>query len=237
MYLSVGALLTCVSFTFAQYVMDTTVMQECLAKELGDVSIAKQLTDLLVEDVFTWKMPAPIAISEIKTIIAYAFGNRILLNGNREPGPVNEALADLIVRLYSETGAHVYAQWEIAEAIGNRIAPEHIIAIYPTVDERANVVYLSTTGVAQAVIKQVHGDAKSLGKVAVIGFNDHVRRCVEESRTAGMDAYMPEGYVMPSEYDQQSGQPWTRTRLIYLEHEIVGRITKRKAKLIEEANK
>ena len=113
---------------------------------------------------------------------------------------------------------------EIAEAVGSRIPKELLTSINPILDEKGNVVYLSTVGVAQKVMELIKVNSDFLGKVAIIGFHDHVRRCVETSRNVGMDAYLPEGCKMPTIYDEFSGQPWTRNRLIYLEHELRIRI-------------
>jgi hypothetical protein len=208
-----------------------TAIEEHLANELGDATIAKGLAAMLVEKILTWKAPT-IAPAQITSIVAYAFGNQILPNGNRLPGPMNESLADLVVQLHQETNAAVYAQWEIAQAIGERIPSEKLIVINPTLDALANVVYLSTAGVAAAVIKHV-GETQKLGKVAVIAFHDHLYRCVQVSCAAGMDAYAPEGYQMPTQYDAHSGQPWTRNRLIYLVNDIKARINNYLEKLVE----
>ena len=200
-----------------------TAVEKYLADELDDSIVAKKLAAILVENILAWKTPT-LATEQITTIIAYAFGNRILPNGNRLPGPMNEALADLAVQLHKQTNAPVYAQWEIAEAIGDRIAAEKLIVINPLLDAQANIVYLSTAGVASAIIKN-NGNPQKLGKVAVIAFNDHLYRCIQISRNAGMDAYAPEDYAMPNNYDSQSGQPWTRNRLAYLVTDIKARIT------------
>lgn len=208
-----------------------TAIEEYLANELDDAIIAKELATILVENILAWKAPT-IAPEQITTIIAFAFGNRTLPTGNRLPGPMNEALADLVVQLYEKTNAPVYAQWEIAEAIGDRIASEKLIVINPILDAQANVVYLSTAGVASTIIKQV-GDPQTLGKVAVVAFHDHLYRCVKISRDAGIDAYAPEGYTMPNKYDAHSGQPWTRNRLTYLVADIKARITNHFEKMIE----
>ena len=149
---------------------------------------------------------------------------------------MNEALADLVVQLYKETNAQVYAQWEIAEAIGNRITSDKLIVINPVLDAQANIMYLSTAGVASEVIKRV-GEPQKLGTVAVIAFNDHLYRCIKLSRDAGMNAYAPEGYTMPNKYDVHSGQPWTRNRLTYLVTDIKARITNYFEKLIENKDK
>jgi hypothetical protein len=102
-----------------------------LARELGDRATATALARLLGEEALSWRMPE-IAASEITIILAFTFGNRMQPNGNRTPGPVNEALADVAVRLHSATGAPVYAQWEVAEATASRISPDRLFAIYPS---------------------------------------------------------------------------------------------------------
>lgn len=204
--------------TFALSESDQEFRKELIEKHQQS-EIQRKLINTLLDDLFGWNPPT-IPPSEVKNIVAYAFGNRILPNGNRLPGPMNDKLADIAVDLHKQSGAHVYAQWEIAEAIGDRIPSEHLTSINPTLDEKANVVYLSTIGVAQAILKTQNNDPKLLGKVAVIGFHDHAKRCYETSINVGMEAYMPQGYQMATEYDKQSGQPWTRNRLNYLEHEI-----------------
>lgn len=197
-------------------------LERHLTTELRDVATARILSTIIVENALSWTAPT-VTTQEINTIVAYAFGNRILPNGNRSPGPMNEALADLVVRLYAETKAPVYAQWEIVQALGNRIPTEKIVVINPKLDALGNVVYLDTPGVASAVANQVTNPQK-LGKVAVIAFADHLYRCIKTSRDAGMNAYAPAGYVMPSDYDSQSGQPWTRNRKSYLLTDMYARM-------------
>jgi hypothetical protein len=206
-----------------------------LGHELGDAALAKEFAGIVIADALQW-IPPVVAPQEVKTIVAYTFGNRIDANGNRSPGPVNAALADVVVRLHAETGAPVYAQWEVAEAIGDRIAARNLVSIRPLRDARAETVYLSTGGVADAVVKRV-GDARQLGKVAVVGFADHIKRCVDTSRRAGMDAAAPAGYALPTTYDTQSGQPWTRSRLIYLLHDVMCRAEDRRNQLIAGGQK
>ncbi|GMU18899.1 MAG: hypothetical protein AMXMBFR12_00910 [Candidatus Babeliales bacterium] len=224
------SLLIFISLSATEHSNMRIALEEHLSKELDDAHIAKELATIIVENILAWKAPT-IATQEINTIIAFAFGNRILPNGNRLPGPMNESLAGLVVQLHKETNAPVYAQWEIAEAIGNRIAPEKITVINPTLDAQANVIYLSTAGVASAILKHV-GDPQKLGKVAVIAFHDHLYRCIQISRNAGIDAYVPEGYCMPNKYDKHSGQPWTCDRFTYLITDIKARITNYFEKII-----
>ena len=200
-----------------------------LARELGDRETARALAEALHEDALSWRAPE-IDPARIDTIIAFTFGNRMLPNGNREPGPVNEALADLAIRLHRQKGARIYAQWEVAAAIGSRVGQDDVTPIYPGRDERAEPVYLSTSAVVSAIVA-MRADRRSLGVVGVVGFADHVWRCVTTVRQFGLEAFVPTGYAMPGEYDAQSGQPWCRTRLAYLMHDIMIRASDRRGRL------
>lgn len=196
-----------------------------LTAELGDAEAARRLADHLCKDALAWRPPA-IAVGQIRSIFAFTFGNRMLSNGNREPGPVNEALADIAVTLHRATGAPVFAQWEIATAAGDRIGA--ITAINPRRDERAEPIYLSTGGVVEEIAR-----LGAAGPVGIVAFADHLYRAVTTSRRYGFDAYAPEGIAMPTAYDPQSGQPWCRGRVAYLLHDIMIRMTERRAALIQ----
>ncbi len=208
----------------------TAAIAEHLERELGNRETARALADLLGEDVLSWRAPQTDP-AQIDTIMAFTFGNRMLPNGNRAPGPVNEALADVAVRLHRLKGARIYAQWEVAEAIGSRVTREKLTPIYPGRDERAEPVYLSTGGVVSAVIA-LQVDRRSLGTVGVVGFGDHLWRCVTTLRQCGVAAFAPAGFAMPGEYDPQSGQPWCRSRLAYLMHDIMIRASERRGRLM-----
>ena len=168
-------------------------LQAHFSQEFGDVALAREFADIVISDVLQWRPPV-VAPADVQTIVAYTFGNRIDANGNRSPGPVNEALANVAVRLHEETCAPVYAQWEIAEGIGDRIGAEHLFSITPKRNARAETLYLSTGGVAAAVIARIR-DAERLGKVAVVGFADHIKRCVDSSRRVGMCGRVTSGSV------------------------------------------
>jgi hypothetical protein len=190
------------------------VLEEYLTQELKDPMASRELADVLVHDILTHKIPT-IPITSINSIVAYAFGNRILPNGDKQPGPVNEILAKIVEQLYAQTKAPVYAQWEIAEAI-TTIPKEHITVIHLTIEPQGNAAYLSTEGVALTITDHAFRHDKILGKVGVIAFQDHLHRCIQISRNIGIDAWAPEGYRMPYEYDAESGQSWTRNRHLYL---------------------
>ena len=203
-----------------------------LAAELAEAPDATAIARLLGEEALSWR-PPEIAPAKITTILAFTFGNRMQPNGNRTPGPVNEALGDIVVRLHRATGAPVYAQWEVAEAARRGIRIDRLFAIYPSRDERSEARYLSTTGVIEEVVRQTGGPA-ALGAVGVVAFADHAWRCVATAQRFGLAAGVPAGYEMPRQYDALSGQPWCRSRLAYLFHDIAIRAAERRDRLIAE---
>ena len=88
-----------------------------------------------------------------------------------------------------------------------------------------------TSGVVEAIVQQA-GDPASLGHVGIVAFADHLYRCVATCRRLGFDAYAPDGVAMPAEYDPESGQAWCRDRIAYLLHDIMIRITERRAAVV-----
>jgi hypothetical protein len=200
-----------------------------LEAELGDAVIARELARIVEADTLSWIAPA-IAPARIQSIIGFTFGNRMAPTGNRVPGPVNEALAEIVVRLHGETGAPVIAQWEVAEAAAARLPEGVPTPIYPGRDERGEPVYLSTQGVLEAIARRF--PPSSLGPVGIVAFSDHIGRCVATARRLGFDAYAPVGYAMPATYDPLSGQAWCRSRLPYLLHDMMLRITERRAAIL-----
>jgi hypothetical protein len=194
------------------------VLADHLARELGDGEAARAFAAILVEDALTWRAPV-VPLAEIGTVVGFTFGNRMLANGNREPGPVNLALAEVAVRLHEATGARVWAQWEVAEAIGGRLGDGMVEAIYPDRDDHGEPRYLDTGRVVRAILAR-GGGSTALGTVAVVALRDHAWRCVRICQRHGLAAGVPEGLALPSDYDPGSGQPWTRDRLAYLLHDL-----------------
>ncbi len=200
-----------------------------LAAELGDGTVARELAAIVAADTLAWTAPT-VAPRRVQTILGFTFGNRMEANGNRAPGPVNEALARLVARLAGETGAPVIAQWEVAEPVAVLAAGAKVTPIYPGRDGRGEPVYLSTLGVLEQIARET--PPARLGVVGVVAFSDHMPRCVATARRLGFDAYAPAGYAMPSEYDPLSGQAWCRTRLLYLLHDVTLRLTERRAAML-----
>ena len=211
------------------------LLAEHLEAELGDAAIARALAAALVEDALSWRAPT-VPLEKVRTIIGFTFGNRMLANGNREPGPVNARLADLAVRLHEATGARVWAQWEVAEAIGGRLPGGMVEAIYPVRDRQGEPRYLSTGGVVEAIVARGGGLAAH-GPVAVVAVRDHAWRCANICRRHGLAAGVPEGWALPGDYDKNSGQPWTRERLAYLLHDLHCRALDRRDDVLAAADR
>jgi len=167
--------------------------------------------------------PDRIPRDAVDTVIAFSFGNRVAADGAITAGPTNEALAATIERFVGEHPAPVFAQHEIAHLL-QRHGVERVTSIDPVVGPDGTLVYLSTAGVAEAIVQHAAAAGIVLGAVGVIGFADHAVRCVLTARAAGLDAGVPVGVVLPSAYDPESGQPWTRDRRSYLGADLLGRV-------------
>ncbi len=201
-------------------------LQEALGKALDDPALAAKLAPVLLDVGFTWEAPTQPAAS-FRTIVAYSFGNRPALPGAPlpAPGPINEELARAVIEAQRRSQAGtIYAQWEIADFLRGHPAIGKVVAIEPIVAPDKTVKYLSTDGVAEAIVALVGGDAARLGRVCVIGHHDHAKRCVETSRGRGMVAWAMAGLALPANYDPASDQPWTRERELYLIHDMAAQL-------------
>lgn len=209
--------------------------------ELGDPALAQALVDGLGADgvaqfealvgldaVFTDPLvamsPPTVPDDEVDSLVVYAFGNRVAADGTLSPGPTNEALAQVVEEFVAEHPVPVFAQWEVADLLAESGVGD-ITSIDPDTGPDGEVVYLSTAGVAEKAVTLAEQQGVDLGQVGVIGFADHAVRCVLTSRAAGMtDAAVPEGVDLPTEYDPESGQEWTRDRETYLLTDLQGRL-------------
>lgn len=204
-------------------------LQVHLQSELDDPTIARALVDIVWQDALSWRAPVT-PVDEITAIVAFTFGNRMLPNGNREPGPVNAALANVVAALHQKTSARIFAQWEVASMLPDEVPRDCLTTINPARDGRGEPVYLSTSGVLEEIARQ--SPPQSLGCVATVAFADHLCRCVTTARRLGFDAYAPAGVRMPATYDPLSGQAWCRDRLAYLLHDMMIRLTERRAEIV-----
>ncbi len=207
-----------------------------LTSELNDASTANVIQPYLMDIGFTWDLPL-IPAAEVNSIVAYSFGNRPnAASGNTsgpgasqaalpDPGPINEELADVVHQIYQMKPVKVFAQWEIASFLVSKyqMNSTNLYSVEPIIASDGTITYLSTAGVASAIVA-VNGTAAAMGTVAVVGHRDHAKRCIETSVAAGMNAFAVQGVTLPVNYDPQSGQPWTRNRELYVTYDMMAQI-------------
>ncbi|AVR10456.1 lipoprotein [Burkholderia thailandensis] len=245
----VGAVVTACNDSIAEPAIgDAELARQMVGKltaELNDAPSAAAIAPYLMDIGFTWDLPT-IAAARIDRIVAYGFGNRAnAASGNTptnganqtalpDPGPVNEALANAVYRIRRLKPVKVYAQWEIARFLASKYQMADVRSIEPVVAADGSVTYLSTDGVAAAIIA-LEGSAAAMGNVAVVGHRDHAKRCIQTSRARGMKAAAVAEVPLPTLYDPQSGQAWTRRRDLYLVHDMYAQLATLRANLIATA--
>jgi hypothetical protein len=220
------------------------LMVKTLDSELGDQAVARQLAGHLAEAGFRWEYPT-FPLREADSVVAYSFGYRSptgrvdpntgLSDGAEtpEPGPVNALLADAVHAIARARAVRIYVQWEIAQVLTQKHGMKDVVSIHPTKGPDGKTIYLSTDGVAKAAVAHA-GSAQALGKVAVVGHRDHVKRCVIVSRDNGMSAAVARELPLPVQYDPQSAQPWTRRRDAYLLTDLVAQLSITRNRVIAE---
>ncbi|MEU6583052.1 hypothetical protein [Nocardia sp. NPDC046763] len=174
-----------------------------------------------------WTIPTAPADSAT-LIVAYSFGNRIPAGADSartigDPGPVNEALAAAVVATRGDRDLPVYAQTEIAQVLSSRYGMTDVVCIDPVRNADGTLVYLSTDGVA-AQVAALRGAAIADDAAAVVAFADHQWRAIRTTARHGFRAFAPAGVAIPDQYDPQSGQLWTTSRLLYLPTDLLGRL-------------
>ena len=247
--LAVAVLVLLPAAAFAQDATTTTAstdyrraLTKRLTKEWGDAKLAKQVVTGLGDDqitALTAKVPANevatspflaykpprVADDTVDSLVVFAFGNRIGDDGELQAGPMNEAIAKQAYRFALKHDIPVYAQTEIATQM--QAAGMHdVVSIDPVTAPDGTVTYLSTAGVAEQVMSKAQAAGEELGTVGVVAFSDHAVRSVLTARKAGMTgAAVPKSMTLPTVYDPESNQPWTRSRAAYLPTDLLGRLT------------
>jgi hypothetical protein len=218
-------------------VLDST--REYLASELADAPTAARVAPWLIDVGLTWAPPTA-SLDSFAFVIGYSFGNRTPPGGGDPtkvlplPGPVNKQLADTIAAITTRRTMPVYAQWEIARILASEHAMTDVVSIEPVRAADGTITYLSTDGVAAQILSKRKTIPSGVGRACIVGFRDHVKRCVLTTRARGIDAYAPDGISMPDTYDPHSAQAWTRRRDVYLVHDMGAQWAMKKSQLLAE---
>ncbi|MFN8025308.1 MAG: hypothetical protein U0W40_02795 [Acidimicrobiia bacterium] len=208
-----------------------------LAKEWKDPALAHEIVTGLGADqlaafeakvplaevatsLFLTYRPKPIPAKTVDSVIVYAFGNRVDANGATTAGPTNEQLAKVTKQYVAKHPVPVFAQQEVAQFLQAQ-GVKNVTSIDPVVGPDGKIVYLSTVGVAEQA--KAKGAAGTLG---VLCFADHLGRCLLTTQKVfgPKGVGLPAGVTLPSTYDTQSGQSWTRDRKTYLQTDLLGRL-------------
>lgn len=139
-----------------------------------------------------------------------------------EPGPVNEALAQQAADFVKDNAVPIIAQWEVAQILEDMGVP-NVISVEPDVAADGTVTYLSTDGVVQKGLDLAAAQDVEPGQAGVLCFADHANRCLMTAEKNGLDAAVPESAELPTEYDTESGQTWTRARDTWIPVDLLGR--------------
>jgi hypothetical protein len=181
--------------------------------------------------------PESIPADEVEVLWVFAFGNRFapgvttpadgrsLPTTSFVPGPVNEALAAAAAAFVADHPVPIIAQWEVARVLAD-LGIENVVSVEPVVGADGTTTYLSTAGVVDEGRRLAGSADLDVGsaRAGVLCFADHAVRCVMTARAAGLDAGTPTGVELPTEYDSESTQPWTRNRASYIPTDLFGRI-------------
>jgi len=221
-----------------------------LMTELGDEILATEIVGLIDDrvvgalgdlgDIATTpalSYRAPVLDDEaVDTLWILAFGYRLASSAGTEaladagippmhdllPGPTNEELARVAADFVARMPVPIIAQWEVARVLETLGVPR-VISVEPDQADDGSVNYLSTAGVLAKGGRLAAEAGIVIGKAGVLGQADHASRCVITAKAEGLDAAIPAGVRLPSGYDPESGQPWTRSRAVYLSVDLMAR--------------
>ena len=226
-----------------------SALQQRLADELGDADAAATIVaavdqdtvdrlvrrsggDLARTDLVSYR-PVRVDDDRIDSLWVLAFGYRIAAGQEAadvsippmralEPGPINEALADAVRSFVARHPVPIVAQWEVARVLDD-LGVADVISVEPDRASDGSVVYLSTAGVIEKGLRLATVAGIEVGVAGVVGHADYAQRCVRTAAAAGLDAAVPAGIRLPSTYDPESGQPWTRSRADYIPVDLMAR--------------
>lgn len=205
--------------------LDDTIV-DALAERAGD--------DIATSPVLSYRPPT-VADDRVDTLWILAFGYRRIADragasagaavppmSDLEPGPTNEALAGVAAGFVARRPVPIIAQWEVAHVLDGLGVPD-VVSVEPDHAPDGSVVYLSTAAVVAKGLRLAAEVGIEVGRAGILSHADHAQRCVLTAAAAGMIAAVPEGVRLPTGYDTESGQPWTRSRAEFIPLDLWGR--------------
>jgi hypothetical protein len=226
-------------------------LRQRLEQELGEAEIADEIVaalgdtvvdglaercggDMAASPVLSYEPPT-VADERIDSLWILAFGNRLAGGhpdattvgeipsmSDLEPGPTNEALAREAAGFTARFPVPIVAQWEVAHALRS-LGVEDVISVEPDHAADGSAIYLSTAGVIEKGLRLAAESGIDVGLAGVLGHADHICRCVMTAERAGITAAVPEGVRLPVDYDDESAQPWTRSRADFVPVDLMAR--------------
>ncbi len=220
--------------------LDDAVAAQDVVDELDDglVSAVEAMTgdDIAGSPTLDYA-PATVPADEVDSLWIFSYGFRFAGDDHPEgigvgdeappmdqlvPGPTNEALAREAAAFVAEHPVPIIAQWEVAQVLADIGVPD-VISVEPDVAADGTVTYLSTAGVAENGKALAAAAGVDPGHAGVLCFADHAVRCLMTAEAADLDAAVPEGVALPTDYDPESGQTWTRSVETWIPVDLLGR--------------
>lgn len=225
-------------------------LRERLTVELGDGSMAAEVVDGLSDSVVEGLealaggdlegspmlsySPTMVPADSVDSLWVFSFGYRFAPgaeppNGGDVPpidalvpGPTNEELARVAAAFVADHPVPVIAQWEVAQVLESLGVPG-AISVEPDVAPDGTITYLSTSGVTEKGLRLAAEAGVAVGHAGVLCHADHAVRCLLTARARGLTADVPDGVVLPTAYEPESGQEWTSSRVAFIPVDLLGR--------------
>ena len=192
-----------------------------LEQQLNDSNLASSFTNALLENyLITEQKRAKYA--QANSIFVLDFGYYLDEFGLPKAGLINKELANIAIELYSKQNKPVFVSAIIAKEIGNKIAKEDLIIIYPKVIKTANnansIAINSNEFIAQVL--STGNDSTNLGNVALISFYDKAVQAMKILKKNKVNSFIPTDIQLPKQYDQKNAVSYLQDKKSYFNYLI-----------------
>jgi len=174
----------------------------------------------LTRDAYAGDMPPRGDLASVDAVIGFSFGTYLSSDGKQVvcPGPVNEALAEMLVACEPLRSKPLALQEELALAVrAQDRSLDGRIELVPTLDPNKPGKPRSTLEVVSHVMPQLI--AQRVGSVAVVAFRHHMPRAEAHVRRVGLDTAVPDVRRV-GDFDPDSPWPFIRSRSEWMKREL-----------------